>query len=246
MAMMAELYGKVTGCAMGKGGSQHLIDIDAGFMGSAPILASTIAIGVGAAWGARLQGENRVVVIFFGDAAIEEGAFHEAANFAALRKLPVVFVCENNLYSVHTPLSERQPEGRTITDLARGLGLTAASGDGNDVEAVWQLGGEAIARARRGDGPSLLEFFTYRYLEHVGPNDDLNLKYRSQEELESWRNRCPVNTYRQRLIDGGILSAEDSDALFAEIEAEVADAVRFAKESPFPEISQLSEHVYPD
>ncbi len=151
-AMFAELYGRVTGCALGKGGSQHLVDLEVGFMGSAPILASTISVGVGAAWGRRRLGHNSVTAIYFGDGAVEEGTFHEAANFAAVERLPVVFVCENNLYSVHTPLALRQPPTRTIVDLARGHGLAAAGGDGNDVETVWRLagGGGGSGAGRRG------------------------------------------------------------------------------------------------
>jgi TPP-dependent pyruvate/acetoin dehydrogenase alpha subunit len=244
-AMLAELYGRATGCALGKGGSQHLVDLDAGFMGSAPILASTIAVGVGAAWGARMRGENRVVVIYFGDAAVEEGAFHEAVNFAAVQRLPVLFVCENNLYSVHTPLAVRQPAGRSIADLVRGHGISAEAGDGNDVEAVWRLAGAAVARARRGEGPSFLELATYRHLEHVGPHGDLQLGYRSAEEHASWLLRCPVATYRARLETEGTLAAGAADALSRRIGVWIDDAVGFAKSSPFPPAEMMMQHVYP-
>jgi TPP-dependent pyruvate/acetoin dehydrogenase alpha subunit len=244
-AMLAELYGRVTGCALGKGGSQHLVDLDAGFMGSAPILASTIAVSVGAAWGARMRGESRIVVSYFGDAAVEEGAFHEAVNFAAVQRLPVLFVCENNLYSVHTPLAVRQPAGRSITDLARGHGIAAEAGDGNDVEAVWRLAGAAVARARRGEGPSLLEFATYRHLEHVGPLGDLQLGYRSAEEHASWLLRCPVATYRTRLEAEGTLAPGAADELAQRIGRWVEDAVSFARASPFPPAEMLMQHVYP-
>jgi TPP-dependent pyruvate/acetoin dehydrogenase alpha subunit len=244
-AMLAELYGRVTGCALGKGGSQHLVDLEAGFMGSAPILASTIAVGVGAAWGARMRGERRVVVIYFGDAAVEEGAFHEAVNFAAVQRLPVLFVCENNLYSVHTPLAPRQPAGRSIADLARGHGIPAEAGDGNDVEAVWRLAGAAIDRARKGEGPSLLELATYRHLEHVGPLGDLNLGYRSAEEHASWLLRCPVATYRARLEAEGTLAPGAAAELVRCIGGWVEEAVRFARSSPFPPPEMLMQHVTP-
>jgi TPP-dependent pyruvate/acetoin dehydrogenase alpha subunit len=244
-AMLAELYGRVTGCALGKGGSQHLVDLDAGFMGSAPILASTIAVGVGAAFGARMRGESRVVVIYFGDAAVEEGAFHEAVNFAAVQRLPVLFVCENNLYSVHSPLAVRQPAGRSIADLARGHGIAAEAGNGNDAEAVWHLAGAAVARARRGEGPSFLELATYRHLEHVGPLGDLQLGYRSAEEHAAWLLRCPVATYRACLEDEGTLAPGDADELGRRIGRWVEEAVVFARASPFPPAEMLMQHVYP-
>jgi TPP-dependent pyruvate/acetoin dehydrogenase alpha subunit len=244
-AMIAELYGKATGCALGKGGSQHLIDLEAGFMGSAPILASTISVGVGAAWGARMRQQDRVVVVYFGDAAVEEGVFHEAANFAALHRLPVLFVCENNLYSVHAALDIRQPANRTIVDLARGHGLFAAGVDGNDVEAIWRCAGEAMARARRGEGPSLLECATYRYLEHVGPQDDLALGYRSRDEHARWVERCPVTNYRSKLEAEANLGPDENDRMIAKITAEIDAAVAFAKASPFPAPEALAEHVYP-
>jgi TPP-dependent pyruvate/acetoin dehydrogenase alpha subunit len=244
-AMMAELYGKVTGCALGKGGSQHLVDLEAGFMGSAPILASTISVGVGATWGRRTLGRECVTAIYFGDGATEEGTFHEAVNFAAVEKLPVIFVCENNLYSVHATMEVRQPANRTLTQLLRGHGIYSLSGDGNDVEEVWRLAGDAVARARAGGGPAFLELFTYRFREHVGPNLDLDLNYRSVEEFESWLKKDPVTTYRARLEGEGTLSVGQIEKMTAAISAEVEDAVTFAKSSPFPLIEMLSQHVFP-
>jgi TPP-dependent pyruvate/acetoin dehydrogenase alpha subunit len=245
-AMMAELYGKVTGCALGKGGSQHLVDLDAGFMGSAPILASTISVGVGATWGRRTLGRDCVTAIYFGDGAIEEGTFHEALNFAAVESLPVIFVCENNLYSVHAAMDVRQPPNRTIADLARGHGVNALSGDGNDVEEVWRLAGDVVARARAGGGPSFLELFTYRFREHVGPNPDLDLNYRSVEEFDAWMKRDPITNYRARLERDGDLSGSLYAQILAAIEDEIDGAVKFAKTSPFPPLELLGQHVYPE
>jgi pyruvate dehydrogenase E1 component alpha subunit len=243
-AMLAELYGRETGCARGKGGSQHLVDVDCGFMGSAPILASTISVGVGAAWAARLDGRDLVVVVYMGDGATEEGAFHEALNFAGTHKLAVVFVCENNLYSVHSALDIRQPE-RPIHALAPAHGMWGLHGDGNDVDVVYGLGGEAVARARRGDGPTLIEFATYRWREHCGPNEDLELKYRSAEEFAAWQARDPVRLYRQRLMARGVLSAPADAAMAAAIAGEIDEAVAFAKSSPFPAPDALTRFVYP-
>lgn len=244
-AMIAELYGKVTGCALGKGGSQHLVDLEAGFMGSAPILASTISVGVGATWGRRTLGRDCVTAIYFGDGATEEGTFHEAVNFAAVEKLPVIFVCENNLYSVHATMEVRQPANRTLTQLLRGHGIYSLSGDGNDVEEVWRLAGDVIGRARAGGGPAFLELFTYRHREHVGPNLDLDLNYRSVEEFDAWMKKDPVATYRTRLEAEGTLSSAELEGMTAAIAAEVNEGVAFAKSSPFPPLEMLSQHVFP-
>ena len=242
--MLAELYGRETGCAAGMGGSQHLIDIDCGFMGAAPILASTISVGVGAAWAARLDGRDQVVVVYIGDGGTEEGTFHEAANFAGTHKLPVVFVCENNLYSVHSALDIRQPD-RPIHALGPAHGLHALHGDGNDVDVVHDLGGQAVARARRGEGPTLVEFATYRWREHCGPNEDLDLKYRSVEEFAAWQARDPVRTYRDRLSASGELIESADKTMAAAIVAEIDAAVAFAKASPFPPPDALARFVYP-
>ncbi len=244
-AMIAELYGRATGCAAGKGGSQHLIDMEAGFLGSAPILASTISVAVGAAWAAKRRGEDRVVVVYFGDGATEEGAFHEALNFAGVNRLPVVFVCENNLYSVHSALDMRQPEHRTVKDIGPVHGLEALAGDGNDMDLAWQLGKYAVERARSGANPVLLEFFTYRWKEHCGPNEDAILGYRSEEEIEAWRDRCPVSTYEQRLLHEQVLSSSAAADYRKEIGAEVSAAFDFATSSPYPELNELDRFVYP-
>jgi pyruvate dehydrogenase E1 component alpha subunit len=242
--MLAELYGRETGCAAGKGGSQHLIDLDCGFMGAAPILASTISVGVGAAWAAKLDGRDQVVVVYVGDGGTEEGTFHEAANFAGTHGLAVVFVCENNLYSVHSALDVRQPD-RPIHALAPAHGLHALHGDGNDVDVVRDLGGQAVARARRGEGPSLIEFATYRWREHCGPNEDLELRYRSVEEFRAWQARDPVRVYRDRLTASGELTDAADKAMAAAIAAEIDAAVAFAKASPFPAPDALARFVYP-
>ena len=243
-AMLAELYGKVTGCARGKGGSQHLIDTPCGFMGAAPILSSTISVGVGAAWGALLEDRKRVVVVYFGDGATEEGNFHEAMNFAGVKRLPVIFVCENNLYSVHSALDVRQPD-RPIADLGKAHGVAALKGDGNDVEVVSRLAAEAIGRARNGGGATIVELMTYRFLEHCGPNTDSNLKYRTDAEVAEWKSRDPVSTFRRRLTGEGIWDDARDAELRARISAEIEEAVDFAKSSPFPEAGELYEHVYP-
>ncbi len=244
-AMLAELHGRETGCAHGRGGSQHLIDLDAGFVASAPILAGTVPIAVGTAMSIKWRGLSSVVVVFFGDGAIEEGACHESMNFASVHALPVVFVCENNLYSVATPMSARQPAGREIADIAKAHALASGSADGNDVEAVWRLAGEAVARARSGGGPSLLEFSTYRWLEHCGPSEDVKQGYRSAEEIAQWQSRCPIVLSQRRLGAAGLLSADALAEIEVEISAEIDAAFAFARSSPFPNPATFGDFVFP-
>ena len=243
-AMLAELYGKATGCAAGKGGSMHLIDLTAGFLGAVPIVGSTIPIGVGAALASVLQDSPVLSVIFFGDAATEAGVFHESLNIAALYKLPVVMVCENNLYSVLSPLSVRKPKDREIVQLAQGHGVFNGQADGNDADAVYALAGEAIEHARAGRGPAFLELETYRWLEHCGPLDDRHLGYRPPGEYEAWIARDPLRLYAERLRERGLVTPVDLEAMAREIGAEIDDAVTFAKSSPFPTRDQLAAHVY--
>lgn len=242
-AMLAELYGKATGCTGGKGGSMHLLDLDAGFVGAVPIVGSTIPIATGAAWASRLQGNSRVVVSYFGEGAAEEGVFHESLNFAQLKKLPIVFVLENNLYSVYTPLELRQPD-RPLEDLARAHGVAHATGDGNDVLEVVRLAREAVARARAGDGPTLLVFDTYRWMEHCGPFDDDNLGYRPQGELAEWRRRDPLAAFETSLLEHEVLSQDELERCRETISTEIDAAVEFAETSPFPEPALLWTDVH--
>jgi TPP-dependent pyruvate/acetoin dehydrogenase alpha subunit len=243
-AMLAELYGKSTGCAGGKGGSMHLIDPSVGFLGAVPIVGSTIPIGVGAAFASVLENDPRLVVIFFGDAATEAGVFHESLNFAAIHRLPVVMVCENNLYSVLSPLDCRKPREREIFHLAQAHGVLSLQGDGNDVEAVYGLAGRAVAHARAGEGPAFLELKTYRWLEHCGPLDDRHLGYRPDGELEAWVARDPLRLHANRVEASGVMTAGDIEAVRQAIAREIDDAVAFAKASPFPGRDQLAAHVY--
>lgn len=243
-AMVAELYGKVTGCSLGKGGSMHLVDLKVGFLGAAPIVGSTIPIGVGAAFGSTMRGEARVTVVFLGEGATEEGVFHESLNFAALRQLPVVFVCENNLYSVYSPLSVRQPQGREVFEMVKGHGVDSRHGDGNNVVEVYKLTQEAVRRARDGGGPSFLEFGTYRWREHCGPQYDNELGYRTEAELDEWKQRDPVATTRSQLLTEGILSKRDVERITACLEAEIEECFEFAESSPFPEPELLLEHLF--
>jgi len=243
---IAELYGKATGCCRGKGGSMHLIDLSVGFLGAVPIVGSTLPIAVGAAFGSTFTDESRVTVVFFGEGATEEGVFQESLVFAALKNLPVVFVCENNLYSVYSSLAVRQSPDRDIPAVAVANGVAAARGDGNDVEAVYELAREAVSTARGGGGPTLIQLDTYRWREHCGPFYDNELGYRTVEEFEEWQTRCPVESFKARLLDRGDLHYDEVSSLAAEVEAEIDEAVRFAKESAFPSAEELYADVYGD
>ena len=243
-AMLGELYGRVTGCCQGKGGSMHLIDRSVGFLGAVPIVGSTIPIGVGAAFGTLLRKERRVTIVFLGDGATEEGVFHEAVNFAVLKRLPVVFVCENNFFSVYSSLDVRQPPTRDIYELARGYGLDSRQGDGNDVEAIRDLTKAAVDKARTGGGPAFLEFKTYRWREHCGPHYDNHVGYRSEQEFEEWKARCPVARLKQRLLQRRLVTQQDLDGIEVALTDEIEAAVAFAKASPFPEPQLLRAHLY--
>ena len=243
-AMLAEIYGKKTGCAQGRGGSMHLVDHAAGFTGSTAIVANSVPVGVGLALAMQLRGEDRVCCIFIGDAVVETGAFHEAANFAVVRKLPVLFVCENNFYSVYSPLSVRQPPGRVIHKLAEAIGLRAAGEYGNDVEAVYRCAARAAGEVRSGSGPQFLECATYRWREHCGPNYDDDLRYRDETEVREWLARDPVATYENVLLQEGVVSEEQLRELQRQIEAEAREAFAFAEASPFPDPSEAFAGVY--
>lgn len=245
-SMMAELYGRQDGCAQGRGGSQHLIDLEAGFVASAPILAGTIPIAVGAAWSIKELQQNRIVVVFFGDGATEEGVFYESLNYATLHSLPIVFVCENNLYSVHSKMNVRQSEKRTIACIAKGHGIPSSTIDGNDVNCVSAAGFEAIERVRTGNGPVLLECLTYRWLEHCGPSDDIVLGYRSKDELDEWKLKCPIKKAEKILKKAHAISDKTISNLEKQIAVEIDEAFSFAKGSPFPDESNFSIFTYPD
>lgn len=244
--MFAELYGKASGCAEGRGGSMHLIDLSVNFLGCVPLVGSTIPIGVGAAFGTSMQGYDAVTAVFFGDGATETGVFHESLNFASMRSLPVLFVCENNLYSVNTPLADRQPTNRTIVDLARGHGIRAEQCDGQSVETVYAVATNALKTVHKKKGPVLLEFMTYRWLEHCGPAEDLHLNFRPKGEYEAWVSRCPLKLHRENLQRDAILDDARYAALCREIDIEIDDAVVFAKASPFPARAHALRHIYAD
>jgi pyruvate dehydrogenase E1 component alpha subunit len=243
-AMIAEIYGKSTGCSAGKGGSMHLIDLSVGFIGSTAIVGNTIPIGVGVGFANKLKGNGLISCVFLGDAAIEEGAFHEAANFAVLHNLPVLFICENNLYSVYSPLHVRQPKGRKICDLAGAYGMCATSVDGNNSIEVCEALVPVIESLRQGEGPFFLEFYTYRWREHCGPNFDNDLGYRTKDEYEKWRSRDPIPRLFRELKSQNICDESDLSKIEMKVKVLVDEAFTHAISSPFPEASEAFKHVY--
>ncbi|MBI3506694.1 MAG: thiamine pyrophosphate-dependent dehydrogenase E1 component subunit alpha [Proteobacteria bacterium] len=241
--MLAEIYGKAAGCLGGRGGSMHLADPDQGMFVSVPIVASSIPLAVGGALAERQRGGDGVTVAFVGDASLEEGVFHEAANFAALRNLPVLFACENNYFSVYSHLDKRQPD-RPLGDLARAHKIPVIEADGNDVCDVYRAASDAVALARAGKGPSFVLMPTYRWREHCGPNFDDHLGYRDAAEFAAWKARDPLEISRKALDAQGGYDAAAQAAFAARLSDEIEAAFRFAKEAPLPDPATARLHVY--
>ena len=236
-SMIAEIYGKASGCCGGKGGSMHLSDLSAGFIASTPIVASTIPIAVGAALTAQRENLGRLVVVFLGDGAIEAGVVHESFNFASLKGLPILFICENNFYSVYSPLEVRQPS-RSLANLASAHGIRSLTVNGNDAVSINSEVRASAAKIRAGDGPVFMELPTYRWLEHCGPNDDTNLGYREESEVKAWINRDPLKHIQDEY--GVSLMPYEIDALRIEIQQCFDQAIN----DPKPEADQASTNVF--
>ena len=197
-AMLAELYGKATGCAMGKGGSMHLVDLNSGFFAAVPIVGSTIPIAVGVAWAFKLKKSSNIVTVFLGDGATEQGVFFESLDFASLKDVPILFVCENNFYSVYSSLNVRQPIKRKISKMVAGLGIKSFSVDGYDINNTFKNLKKSTEYIKKGNGPIFVEFKTYRFLEHCGPNNDDVLNYRKKKEIKYWHSRDPLDFLKKK------------------------------------------------
>lgn len=241
-AMIAEIYGKKTGCSLGRGGSQHLIDLSVNFLGATPIVGETIPVAVGTALATHLKNKDRITVIFFGDAAVEEGVTHESLNFASLHKLPILFVCENNFYSVNTPISQRQPK-RDIFSLSQAHKVTSYQEDGNNVLKTYAISKKAIRRLRKKQGPVFIEFITYRYREHCGPYFEPK-GIRPKDELEKYLKQDPILQMRRYVLAENILNKEEIKTMGEEIGKEIGQAFKFARESPYPDEKVEDEQVY--
>lgn len=236
--MIAELYGKATGCAKGKGGSMHLIDVSAGVMGTSAVVGTTIANAVGYAYALLYQKKNSLVASFFGDGAVDEGVFHESVNFAALKKLPIIFICENNSYAIHTHQHKRHANPK-IWQRAAGYGIRSRWIDGNDPLKIYREIKKAAGAIRSGGhGPFFFEFSTYRWKEHVGPGDDFHLGYRTEEERKPWVANDPVKKLAK------LLSSKDRQQIEEEVEKEILQAFQFAEDSPYPDDFELYTEVF--
>lgn len=240
--MFAELFGRATGYCGGKGGSMHISNMSLGMLGANGIVGGGPPIAMGAAFSNKFQKKKNVAVAFFGDGASNEGAFHEAANMAALYKLPCVFVCENNGYGEYTPQANHQAIV-DVADRASGYGMPGVVVDGMNVMAVYEAAGEAIERARKGDGPTLLECKTYRYYDHVGVRG-MGMTYRTEEEVEAWKKRDAIQSFEKRLQQLGIMSKKQIDAVHAAVNQDIVEAIKFADESPYPAPETLLQNVY--
>ena len=238
-AMMAELYGKETGCSKGRGGSMHLASPDVGLPGSSAIVAGTIPLAVGTALAFSLQKRDNVSVAFFGDGAANEGTFYESLNFASLKKLPVIFVCENNFYSTHMPIAACLAD-TDIYKKAEAFNIPGVRVDGNNIVEIFKVAKKAVEDARSGKGPTLIECMTYRWRGHVGPSYDLNTGLRSKEELDYWMNRCPIKALEEFLLKYDFVSESEKSNIYESIEEEIEEALVFAKESPYPDPDEKS------
>ena len=241
--LMAELFGKKTGCSKGKGGSMHIASSAMGLLGSSAIVGGTIPIAVGTALALSMQGKDAVSVAFFGDGAVQEGVFYESLNFASLKKLPVIFVCENNLYCTHLSVADCLAD----PDICKKSEVFAMPGikvDGNDVIEVLNTAKSVVENARSGKGPALMECMTYRWRGHVGPYDDLDKGLRSKEELDCWMRRDPIRILESYLSKHDIMSERERDEIHRSVLEEVEESVRFARESPYPDENDLLSNVF--
>ena len=237
--MLAELYGKATGVAGGKAGSMHLVDMKAGVLGMSAVVGTTIPVAAGYALALKREGLGRIVACFFGDGATEEGVFSETLNFAALHKLPILFICENNGFAIHSPLSKRWAT-EALCERVRTYSIKTHEIGDADVFVIRQTAELALQAIRAGEGPQFMECKTYRWREHVGPGEDYDDDYRSRDRLTLWQKNDPVKNTAEMLADTERL------AIDAAVEQEIADAIEFAEKSPWPEPEELFIHVYAD
>jgi len=241
--MMAELFGKKTGYCKGKGGSMHIADMEVGMLGAMGIVGSGGPIAVGAALAAKKRKSGQAVICFFGDASTNTGAFHEASNFASLHRLPVVFVCENNLYGISVSM-KRHTRVKHIADRAAGYAMPSVIVDGNDVLKVYETVGKAVEAARKGMGPTLVECKTYRQRGHFEGDPNQGERYRTKKEMAQWAAKCPIKRFKSTIIKKKLATKKELERLEAEVSQEIADAMAFAEASPFPEGPEALEDLF--
>jgi pyruvate dehydrogenase E1 component alpha subunit len=241
--LMAELFGKETGCSRGRGGSMHLVAPEIGILGTSAIVGGGIPLAVGVSLSIKIKNKNHIVVSFFGDGATDEGVFYESINFASLKKLPILFVLENNFYSTHLPLRFRQPADN-IYQRVKTFKIPSVRIDGNDVIKVYQATKNAIRYIKEGKGPFFMECRTYRWRAHVGPWHDIDVGFRTKKEVEKWKRKCSIKRLERVLIEKNLLNDEKKNKILLQIEEEIQKAYDFAKKSPFPKPSELTKNVY--
>ena len=239
--MIAEIYGKETGCSKGKGGSMHLIDLKSNFMGSTAIVGNTIPIGVGLGLSSIVKKKNQFSFIFFGDGAVEEGVFYESVNFAVVKKLPVVFICENNFYSVYSPLKVRQPKNRKIYKMVKAMGIKSYYNESDDPYAIYEYIKKKINFKDLNSGPYFFEFKNYRWREHCGPNFDNDIGYRQKNEFKKWIKKDSLLKIRKRL---NFINSKKINMIEKKIKSEVIKAFKYAEKSKFPAASEAFKGVY--
>jgi TPP-dependent pyruvate/acetoin dehydrogenase alpha subunit len=243
-AMIAEIYGKSTGCSKGYGGSMHLIDKSVNFMGSTAIVGNSIPVGVGLGLSIKLKKDKKISTIFFGEAATEQGVFYESLNFAALKKLPVLFICENNLYSVYSSLDARQPKERSLKKLSSSIGVESITVDENNVQKIYQLVKKYSNKVRNSGKPFLIEFMTYRYREHCGPNNDDNLGYRNKNEIKKWKNKDPIQVFENFLLKNKKITKYQIQKIENIIHKKIKNAFKFAEISKFPPKQNAYKNIF--
>lgn len=241
--MMAELFGKKTGYCKGKGGSMHIADMKVGVLGANGIAGGGLPIAVGAGWSSKWRGTDQVTACFFGDDASNNGTFHESLNLASVHRLPVIFVCENNLYGI----SVCQAKHQAVTDVAcraAGYNMQGHVVDGNDVLEVYRVAEKAVKQARSGGGPTLIECKTYRWRGHHEGDPNQGARYRTKEEIETWKKKCPLRRLSERLLHDKMVTQEELTAMEKSMSQEIDSAVKFAMESEFPAVNELYDDVY--
>ena len=241
--IFAELYGKKTGCSSGKGGSMHLISMENSIMGTSAIVGGGIPIAVGTALASKMMGNGNIAVVFFGDGAVDEGVFYECLNFSALKKLPIIFVCENNLYATNSPQKVRQIN-QDIYKIAEFFLMPGVLVDGNNVFEVYKTAEKYIKKARNGDGPSLIEARTYRWRTHVGPETDIEKGFRNKEEVEEWLKKCPLKKFKEIISENNLIKKEELEDIDKKVNDEIMSALDFALSSPYPQEEDLYKNVY--
>jgi TPP-dependent pyruvate/acetoin dehydrogenase alpha subunit len=243
-AMIAEIYGKKSGCSSGKGGSMHLIDLKVNFMGSTAIVGNTIPVSAGLALASKIKKEKNITYVFFGDGAIEEGAFYETVNFAIVKNLPIIFVCENNFYSVYTSLISRQPKNRKIFKMVEAMSIKTFKTDGNDVHKCYETFLNSKNYLIKNNRPIFIEFETYRHLEHCGPNNDDILDYRSKEEINKWKKKDPLKKFENLLIKKNFLDKQKIYLINNKIKKTITLAFDKAEKDKFPKQSDAYKGLY--